>query len=168
MRNGATARRYPRDKITPLCEPIAMLRVMRARLPSSALLATVLLTLACGRAGAQALDPTSQEALASVLLMLRDPALRNGLMAGHPQAGEADRQIQSLTGRSAALTQEVYELAGHIFEDLVRGSGGDEAVMSQTLTRAQADPAGFAAMLSPGTLERLRALAVKLSDRPRQ
>jgi len=144
-----------------------MLTVMRTRLTSSVLVATVLLTLACGRAGAQALDPTSQEALASVLQMLQDPALRNGLMAGNTQAGKADQQIQSLTGGSAALTQEVYELAGQIFEDLVRGSGGDEKVMSQTLTRAQADPAGFAAMLSPQTLERLRALAVKLSDRPR-
>ncbi len=144
-----------------------MLTVMRTRLTSSVLVATVLLTLACGRAGAQALDATSQEALASVLRMLQDPALRNGLMAGNTQAGKADQQIQSLTGGSAALTQEVYELAGQIFEDLVRGSGGDERVMSQALTRAQADPAGFAAMLSPRTLERLRALAVKLSDRPR-
>jgi hypothetical protein len=144
-----------------------MLMTMRTRLTSSVVLATVLLTLACGWAGAQALDPTSQEALASVLRMLQDPVLRTGLMAGNTEAGKADQQIQSLTGGSATLTQEVYELAGQIFEDLVRGSGGDEQVVSQALTRAQADPASFAAMLSPGTLERLRTLAVKLSDRPR-
>ena len=145
-----------------------MLMVMTTRLTSSVVLTTVLLTLACGCAGAQALDPTSQEALASVLRMLQDPALRSGPIAGHAQAGTADQQIQSLTGGSAALTQEVYELAGQIFEDLARASGGDVQAMNQALARAQGDPAGFAAMLSPRTLERLRALAVKLSDRPRR
>jgi hypothetical protein len=145
-----------------------MLMVMTNRLTSLAVLVTGLLVLAGGGAGAQARDPTSQEALAAVLRMLQDPALRGGAIAGNAQAATADRQIQSLTGGSVALTQEVYELAGQIFEDLARGSGGDEQVMSQTLARAQGDPDGFAAMLSPRTLDRLRALAVKLSDRPRR
>ena len=33
--------------------------------------------------------------------------------------------------------------------------------------RAKTDPAGFAAMLSPATLQRLRDLSVKLSDQKR-
>jgi hypothetical protein len=140
---------------------------MTTRLTSSVVLAAVLLALACGAAGAQALDPTSQGALSSVLRMLQDPALRNASIGGNAGAETADQQIQTLTGGSAVLTQEVYELAGQVFEDLTRGSGGDTQVMSQALGRAQTDPAGFASMLSPRTLERLRALGVKLSDQPR-
>jgi len=39
--------------------------------------------------------------------------------------------------------------------------------MLQAVERAKADPAGFAAMLSPATQQRLRELAVKLSDQKR-
>jgi hypothetical protein len=126
----------------------------------------VVLMVTCGEAVAQNLDPASQDALASVLRILQDPTLR-GAVAGNAQAAAAAEQIQSLTGGSPALTQDVYDLAGRMFEDLTRASGGDVQAMSQTLTRAQADPGGFAAMLSPRTLELLAALAVKLSDQPR-
>ncbi len=39
--------------------------------------------------------------------------------------------------------------------------------MSEALDRAKSDPAGFAAMLRPETLERLRALSIKISDAQR-
>jgi hypothetical protein len=121
-----------------------------------------------GVAGAQTLDPSSQDALAAVLQVLRDPALRSGAIAADPQAQAADAQVRALTRGSAALTQEVYELAGQIFEELTRASGGDVQGMSQALARAQADPAGLAAVLSPRTLERLRALGTSLADQPRR
>ena len=138
---------------------------MTTRLLALTLLAV---TLTGGVAAGQALDPASQEALGAVLRMLQDPALRAGAIASSPEAAAADRQLQSLAGGSPALTQEIYDLAGQIFEDLARGSGGDANAMTQALARGQSDPAAFAAMLSPRTLERLRALSIKLSDQPRR
>ena len=95
--------------------------------------------------------------------MLTDPAARAAAISGDPQAAAADRQAQSLTG-SAAATQELYAVAAAIFEELARGSGGDVAKISDALERGRTDPAGFAALLSPSTLERLRALATRASD----
>ncbi len=115
---------------------------------------------------AQTPDPASQEALAATLRLLRDPALRGPAISGSPQAAGIDSQLQSLTG-SPQLTQEVYELAAEIFNDLARNSGGDAGRMSRALEDARRDPAAFAAMLSPATLQKLREIAVKISDRSR-
>jgi hypothetical protein len=115
---------------------------------------------------AQTLDPASQEALAATLGLLRDPARRGPAIAGNPQAAGIDTQIQGLAG-SSELAQQIYELAAEVFNDLTRSSGGDVGKMSRTLEDAQRDPAAFAAMLSPATLQRLREIAVKISDRPR-
>ena len=115
---------------------------------------------------AQALDAASREALGATLRMLQDPALRGAAISGSPQAGAADRQLQSLGG-SPQLTQELYGLAAEIFADLTRGTGGDVQRMTEALERGRTDPAGFAAMLSPATLQKLRELSVKISDRPR-
>lgn len=115
---------------------------------------------------AQPLDPASQEALAATLGLLRAPALRGPALAGNPQAAGIDKQIQGLTG-SPELAQQMYELAAEIFNDLTRNSGGDVGKMSRALEDAKRDPAAFAAMLSPATLQRLREIAVKISDRPR-
>ena len=68
---------------------------------------------------------------------------------------------------SPQLAQEVYSLAADAFADLIRSSGGDVEKMSATLERARTDPAAFAAMLSPQTLDRLRALSIKISDTKR-
>jgi len=130
---------------------------------SAAALVVAALALTGCPAGAQALDPGSQEALGTVLRMLQEPAARSAAIAGDARSGAADAQIQSLTHGSPALTQEVYELAGQIFEDIARSSGGDVQAINQVLARAQADPASLAASLSPSTLARLRALAEKLS-----
>ncbi len=116
---------------------------------------------------AQTLDPASQEALAATLGMLRDPAQRAAALGANPQAPGLDARVQAMVGGSPQLTQEVYELAAEIFGDLTRASGGDLGKMNAELERATADPAGFAALLSPATLARLRALAVRISDRPR-
>lgn len=115
---------------------------------------------------AQALDAASREALGATLRMLQDPALRGAAISGSPQAGAADGQLQSLGG-SPQLTQELYGLAAEVFADLARGTGGDVQKMSEALERGRTDPAGFAAMLSPATLQKLRELSVKVSDRPR-
>jgi len=115
---------------------------------------------------AQALDPTATAALAATLRMLLDPAQRSAALAGSAQAGQIDQQIRALTG-SEALTQEFYALAADVFQELTQGSGGDPAKMTEALARGSTDPSGFAAALSPQTLERLRQLSVKISDQRR-
>jgi len=138
---------------------------MTIRLIALAVVAGALVT---GPAAAQTLDAASQEALGAVLQMLRDPALRAAAIANNPGAAAADRQLRALAGDNAAVTQELFDLAGQVFEDLATGSGGNATAIDETLTRGQSDPAGFAAMLSPRTLERLRALSIKLSDQPKR
>jgi hypothetical protein len=115
---------------------------------------------------AQTLDPAAAEALATTLRMLADPAARGQVLATDPAAAAVDRQVQGMAG-SSQLAQEVYGLAAEVFADLARSSGGDPRRLSEALERAKSDPAGFAAMLRPETLERLRALATRISDAQR-
>jgi hypothetical protein len=125
--------------------------------------ALVIAPLVTAPLGAQSLDAASEEALAATLQMLTDPALRGPAIAGSPQGAAADQQIQALAG-SPALTEEIYALAAQIFDELARASGGDARQMLQTLERGQSDPAGFAALLSPATLQRLRELSTRIAD----
>ena len=114
-------------------------------------------------AAAQALDAASSTALAATLRLLQDPAQRNGVIAGNPQAAATDKQMQAML-KSPALQEEFYALTAAIFAELVQASGGDVNRMTQALAAAQADPTGFVASLSPQTAERLRAFASKVSD----
>lgn len=117
-------------------------------------------------AGAQGLDPAATEALAATMKMLIDPAQRGAAVAGSPQATAIDQQIRALTG-SEALTQEFFALAADVFQELTVATGGDVNKLVQALDGARTNPSAFAATLSPATLERLRALSVKISDQKR-
>jgi hypothetical protein len=116
--------------------------------------------------GAQPLDPTAAEALATTLKTLMDPTLRSGAIAGNPQAATIDQQVRSLTG-SEALTQDFYALALDVFSELTVAAGGDITKLSEILDRGKTDPAGLVALLSPQTQERLRQFSVKISDQRR-
>ncbi len=128
--------------------------------------ALLLLTLTAAPAAAQTLDPAAAEALATTLRMLADPAARGQVLASDPAAAAIDKQVQGLAG-SSALAHEVYGIAAEVFADLARNSGGDPKRMSEALESAKTDPAGFAAMLRPETLQRLRELSSKISDAKR-
>ena len=104
--------------------------------------------------------------LSTTLRMLADVALRSQPLHSTPGAAEIDRQVHSIAG-SSHLAQEMYGIAAAVFADLARSSGGDAARMSDALERARSDPAGFAARLSPETLQRLRELSTKISDAKR-
>ena len=131
-----------------------------------ALVATVLGGLVIGAAAAQPLDPASQSALDKTLQILLDPQARSGELAKSSQGTAVDQQVRALTG-SDALTQEVYQIAGEVLKELAQSTGGDPQKMLLAVDRARTDPAGFAAMLSPTTLQRLRDLSVKMSDAKR-
>jgi hypothetical protein len=124
----------------------------------------VITLLAAAPAAAQPLDAASSEALAATLRMLQDPTLRAAATAATPQATAVDQQIQAIAG-SPALAQEIYALAAQVMSELTRSSGGDVTRMTDVLERGKTDPAGFAAMLSPATLQRLQELSTKISDR---
>jgi len=119
-----------------------------------------------GRADAQSLDRSSQDALNQTLQILLDPNARSAELAKNPQGLSVDQQVRALAG-SDALTQECYAVAGQVLSELTQNSGGDPQKMLQAVERAKSDPTGFAAMLSPQTQARLRDLAVKLSDKKR-
>ena len=141
--------------------------VMRFNLPYVARFvgtaAAALLLAQAAPLGAQPLDPTATEALATTLKTLMNPAQRSAAIAGSPEATTIDQQVRSLTG-SEALTEEFYALALDVFSDLTQAAGGDITKMSQMLDRGKSDPAGLVAMLSPQTQERLRQFSVKISD----
>ncbi len=131
-----------------------------------ALAGTLIALASLGEAAAQALDPTSQDALNKTLQILLDPGARNAEIAKSPVGSAMDQQVRTLAG-SDALTQEFYALAGQVLADIAQNTGGDAQKMLQAVERAKTDPAGFAAMLSPATQQRLRDLSVKLSDQKR-
>ncbi len=145
---------------------LLIVQPMMSRLAAAALAALLLLVCTASPTHPQTLDPSSAAALSTTLRMLADPAARSQIIATDPTAAEVDRQVQGMAG-SAALAQEVYGLAADVFADLARNSNGDPRAMSEALDRAKSDPAGFAAMLRPETLEKLRALSTKISDAPR-
>ena len=116
-------------------------------------------------ASAQSLDLNSAQALDAVMKMLMNPAQRGAAIANSPQASAADSHMRTLAGDK--LMDEFYGLAAQVFAELTRASGGDPAKMAETLSRAQSDPAAFAAMLSSGTLAKLQELATKISDQKR-
>jgi hypothetical protein len=139
---------------------------MIKRLVTALLAALSLLALPAASLSAQTLDPAAADALATTLRMLADPATRGQILATDPSAAAIDRQVQGMAG-SSQLAQEVYGLAAEVFADLARSTGGDPRQLSAALDRARSDPAAFAAMLRPETLDRLRALATRISDAQR-
>ena len=144
---------------------LLVLVAMITRLAAVGLASLLLLALTATPTHSQALDPASADALAATLRMLADPSSRGQIIATDPAAAEIDKQVQGMAG--SALAQEVYGLAAEIFTDLARNSGGDPKRMNEALDRAKSDPAGFAAMLRPETLQRLRELSTKISDAKR-
>lgn len=139
---------------------------MIKRLVTALLAVLSLLALPVVSLSAQTLDPAAADALATTLRMLADPAARGQILATDPNAAAIDRQVQGMAG-SSQLAQEVYGLAAEVFADLARSTGGDPRQLSAALDRARSDPAAFAAMLRPETLDRLRALATRISDAQR-
>ncbi len=134
------------------------------RLPIVALAALSLAAAVAPPLGAQTLDPRTAEALAAALQVIQDPALRQAAIVKDSKAVEADRQVRALAG-SDKVTQDFYEFAIDIFVDLMQSAGGDMMKINETLDRAKADPAAFAATLSPRNLERLKELSTKVGER---
>ena len=72
--------------------------------PRLVILGALLALAAAGPAAAQALDPSSQDALNKTLQILLDPTARAGELAKNSQGTAVDQQVRALGG-SDALTQ---------------------------------------------------------------
>ncbi len=141
----------------------------KTRILSKATLATLVSVVLLGAAmpiHAQGTDPAAAAALAETLKALTDPTGRGLLHGTDAQAAEVGRQVNSIAG-SPQLAHEVYSLAAEVFAELVHSTGGDVAKLYEALDRAKSDPRGFAATLSPQTLERLKELSDKISNAKR-
>jgi hypothetical protein len=136
------------------------------RVPAGLAVILAVALAAAGPTAAQSLDPASAAALDATLRVLQDPAQRAAAIAGSPQAAALDREMQAVL-RTPELQEAFYALVGAVFVDLVQGSGGDVGRLGQALEAGRSDPAGFAARLSPATLERLRALSGKIGEQTR-
>lgn len=102
--------------------------------------------LAIRSVAAQTLDQPSADALGDTLRMLESrPGTTRSPLGGSPE-----------------IDRELYDVAGQVFRELTERAGGDVGEMNRALDRGRADPAAFAASLSPATRERLRALARRL------
>jgi hypothetical protein len=102
-------------------------------------------------------------ALLAALSLLVLPAPSLSAQTLDPAAAEALAATLRMLADPAARGQILAE----VFADLARSTGGDPRQLSAALDRAKSDPAGFAAMLRPETLDRLRALATRISDAQR-
>jgi hypothetical protein len=114
----------------------------------------------------QDLDPASIEALSATLTVLSDPGPRSPAVANDARMAALHAWIRSLDG-SSELAREFYEFVAALFGELAQESNDGGQPLPQALEHAKADPSAFAASLSPETLQRLRALALKLSDAAR-
>ena len=112
------------------------------------------------KAQAAAQAALDKKALEPVLLDLSDEDSYTDYLL--VVSARSDRQVRSIAG-SPQLTQEVYALAAQVLADLVQSTGGDVGKLSEALERAQSDPGGFAATLSPQTLQQLRDLSDKIA-----
>jgi hypothetical protein len=118
---------------------------------------TVSLPFVARGGGAGDLDAASEAAMKQVDSLLTDPSMRGQAIAKDPAAKGADEMVQGIS-RDPAVQQDLYKLADHVFDDLMKKHGGDAAAAMEEITRAQKDPAGFAAGWTPEEKAELKRL----------
>jgi hypothetical protein len=103
--------------------------------PALVILGALLALAAAGPAAAQALDPSSQDALNKTLQILLESSARAGELAKNSQGTAVDKQVRALAG-SDALTQEFYALAGQVLAELVQSTQAADKGPSASLARS--------------------------------
>ena len=103
--------------------------------PGLVILGALLALAAAGPAAAQALDPSSQDALNKTLQILLDPNARAGELVGNSQGTAVDEQVRALSG-SGAPTQVFYAVAGQVLTELVQSTRAGDKGPSASLARS--------------------------------
>lgn len=115
-----------------------------------------------GRGGwADNLDSHDQTALLQTQQFLKDSKARNKYIEKHPEAKQANDQLNQLTGGVA--TDQVYSLAASIFSMITKDSHGDPKAMQKMLSDYAKNPQAFIEKLSPEQQAQLRDIASKVS-----
>ncbi|MBF0263831.1 MAG: hypothetical protein HQL46_01050 [Gammaproteobacteria bacterium] len=93
--------------------------------------------------------------------LLKNSASREEFFKNHPQAREAQRQLQTIT-ESPELQNEIYGLAADVFADLVKKTAGEPNKLMNLLQNAQQNPEGFANQFSTTQKQELQKLGVEV------
>lgn len=104
-------------------------------------------------------DQSSEEALREVVKLLTSPNARQKVIVQDKKAQEADDFLQQVGG---AFSEDMYQLAGTIFQSLFSQTGGNADKMDEILSKAKKDPASFINSLPPDQIKALRDLASKI------
>ncbi len=101
------------------------------------------------------------KALKDTQELLRSQSQRDKAIKESPDAANADRAVEQLTG-TAEGKQQVYELASDVMANLVKQTNGDTAKMNQLLEEAKKNPEAFANTFSSDQKQKLRDISQKI------
>lgn len=108
------------------------------------------------------LSQEQQKALNQVMSQLTNPTLRAEELKNNIKGQESDRALKDLGGE---YSEEIYQLAAQIMENLVREAQGDPDKMQQILEQAHKNPEAFANRFSEDQKRKLKDLAKKIEKR---
>ncbi len=108
---------------------------------------------------AETLTPAQEKALAGAIEELTHPAKRAEALKKSPKAAESDKFVKEVGGE---YSEDLYQLAGKLMENLTREGHGDPDQMDQILEKARKDPEGFAKTFTPEQKRLLKELGQKI------
>ena len=111
---------------------------------------------------ADQLTKEQQDALKAVINQLTHPEIRAEQLKSDKKALESDRAVKELGGE---YSEEIYQLAAQIMENLVREAQGDPDKMMKILEKAQQNPSSFANTFTEEQKRKLKELGKKIEKR---
>jgi hypothetical protein len=109
-----------------------------------------------------ALDKEQQDALKDTDDLLTNQQRLDAFAKENPDAKNALGDVKKLTGGDPKAMAEVNAISSSVFQDLVKGSGGDEAAVMQKLQEGLKNPAAFMQNLSPEQRARIQKLGAEI------
>ena len=108
------------------------------------------------------LNQEQKNALKEVMNQLTNPSARMEQLKNDKKAQDSDKVVKELGGE---YSEEIYQLAAQIMENLVREAQGDPDKMMKILETAQQNPSAFADTFSEEQKRKLKELGKKIEKR---
>jgi len=108
------------------------------------------------------LNQEQKNALKEVMNQLTNPSARMEQLKNDKKAQDSDKVVKELGGE---YSEEIYQLAAQIMENLVREAQGDPDKMMKILEKAQQNPSAFADTFSEEQKRKLKELGKKIEKR---
>ncbi|NBX69633.1 MAG: hypothetical protein EBR01_11800 [Proteobacteria bacterium] len=108
------------------------------------------------------LNQEQKNALKEVMNQLTNPSARMEQLKNDKRAQDSDKAVKELGGE---YSEEIYQLAAQIMENLVREAQGDPDKMMKILEKAQQNPSAFADTFSEEQKRKLKELGKKIEKR---